>query len=1154
MRSCAPEIHLGRDRTRMRDPRDAARQHATADAILQRYFHEDDGKRWQLQVLADEVGMGKTFVALAVAYSMLASMRAGKAPADLQGCLPRVVVIAPPNKALRTKWHREVQELVRRCFHEEDASVARRWFHPVLCERYEDLVNELAKPLVAEPSGEREAPHVIVTHMGALGGGKRLQHYDIKRRVLLGALFRFWGRRMPTEERERLLKGAPEGWPSDPQTLTEVAPEDWAAKLSFPGGLDEMLTCLRRIAESQAEALANLLTQCREIGAPYVRKRDELFSSVSTALNALYAQLCAARMTAGIPLVIVDEAHNWKNGPRQGSNGYEGFRRWVAPFARRALLLTATPFQLRPHEMIEILKVGDHLAPTPSSAENEERRTHLENHREKVIRTALDQSATHSASFAKAWGRLSRETATRLGRTWHEPRLVAARHRLVELAGRSGALTAGDVDRVVMDVLADPDFIDQREILREGLRLHAFNADLSRELGELVVRHRRRTDHRLVQIGAEYEDARLAQTRQDRHVLHAANGIDVRGDAELPHYLLMRCVSEMKGGKGRSSLGTALTGCYSTLLESNEGRGLTKRLASGGAGNVYVELLRQMVDTSKDAEHPKVRVLTEAVVRAFRAGEKTLVFCFRTHTAKRLEDILSRAIEAELSGRAEALGGERALENLRSRITRREGDLVVLGLDRVLWSLAWAASSAEIALPPLDAEKLRLQPDELGAVARLALRHGVDLTSEKVDRVFLNRVHEHVVAQRLRKEPGAQLWKRILAAMCDPSWIEAPYGLSDHADGDDDAHKETGGLDARGIHARYPVVLADPASGDVSYLALQLDLRRRRAVAQEQVSVLDAYVDAPSFWLGTRPESTRAGDPLGNPARTLRALHEHLLRVTRDRVTFDWKDRALTLQALRRAILRSSILLRILPRQSQLDDASWGQLLVDGLLRPLEGQRESLADRLAVFVEDLQAADGHLYNPGDSRHHLYEATRLRGTDSPFVALVNGETAPDTRERIFAGFNSPLMPDVLVCTSVGQEGIDLHRHCRHVVHYDLAWNPAVVEQRTGRVDRIGSKTFRERSVELGGGDAHLSVGVPFLAGTYDERMYEELRLRAQTFEVLTGGDLTPDELEGAEDGENPEGEPRDDGYPTLPDEMIDDLRVRLHVWDDVAAAE
>lgn len=30
-----------------------------------------------------------------------------------------------------------------------------------------------------------------------------------------------------------------------------------------------------------------------------------------------------------------------------------------------------------------------------------------------------------------------------------------------------------------------------------------------------------------------------------------------------------------------------------------------------------------------------------------------------------------------------------------------------------------------------------------------------------------------------------------------------------------------------------------------------------------------------------------------------------------------------------------------------------------------------------------------------------------------------------------------------------------------MHYDLAWNPAVLEQRIGRVDRIGSKPFREQ---------------------------------------------------------------------------------------------
>ena len=170
----------------------------------------------------------------------------------------------------------------------------------------------------------------------------------------------------------------------------------------------------------------------------------------------------------------------------------------------------------------------------------------------------------------------------------------------------------------------------------------------------------------------------------------------------------------------------------------------------------------------------------------------------------------------------------------------------------------------------------------------------------------------------------------------------------------------------------------------------------------------------------------------------------------------------------------------------------------------------------------------------------------------FVALVtgvHGSKDKKTRERVFSGFNTPLLPEVLICTSVGQEGIDLHRHCRHVVHFDLAWNPAVMEQRTGRIDRIGSKTFRERSLAEGLSDSFLEIGVPYLAGTYDERMYEELRLRAQTFEVLTGGDLTADDAEGYDDHKKAEGEEAGLRFVALPDSMVDAMRVNLHVWTD-----
>jgi superfamily II DNA/RNA helicase len=170
-------------------------------------------------------------------------------------------------------------------------------------------------------------------------------------------------------------------------------------------------------------------------------------------------------------------------------------------------------------------------------------------------------------------------------------------------------------------------------------------------------------------------------------------------------------------------------------------------------------------------------------------------------------------------------------------------------------------------------------------------------------------------------------------------------------------------------------------------------------------------------------------------------------------------------------------------------------------------------------------------------------------------LVTGSNRND-RDAVFNGFNTPLLPDVLVCTEVGQEGIDLHRHCRHVIHYDLGWNPAATEQRTGRIDRIGSKAVRERKIASRGSEGRrmsgvqlrgLDVALPYLAGTYDERMFDRLRTRAQVFDILTGGDPTADQ-DSAALWLQADSEGQDDGrrIVPLPRQMLDDLRLDLAI--------
>ena len=135
----------------------------------------------------------------------------------------------------------------------------------------------------------------------------------------------------------------------------------------------------------------------------------------------------------------------------------------------------------------------------------------------------------------------------------------------------------------------------------------------------------------------------------------------------------------------------------------------------------------------------------------------------------------------------------------------------------------------------------------------------------------------------------------------------------------------------------------------------------------------------------------------------------------------------------------------------------------------------------------------------------YDTDELQGTKpeylAPNVRLVNGTTSSDTRRHLMLTFNTPYYPDILVASSVMAEGVDLHLNCRYVVHHDLCWNPSTLEQRTGRVDRIGAKA------EISG--QPIQVYIPFIAETQDEKMYRVVMDRERWFSVVMGEDYKVD---------------------------------------------
>ncbi len=76
--------------------------------------------------------------------------------------------------------------------------------------------------------------------------------------------------------------------------------------------------------------------------------------------------------------------------------------------------------------------------------------------------------------------------------------------------------------------------------------------------------------------------------------------------------------------------------------------------------------------------------------------------------------------------------------------------------------------------------------------------------------------------------------------------------------------------------------------------------------------------------------------------------------------------------------------------------------------------------------------------------------------------VVGTTGQDKIDRgiLAAKFRMPGYPYVLITTDILREGEDLHTYCQNVYHYGIAWNPSDMQQRTGRVDRINSLSYRK----------------------------------------------------------------------------------------------
>ena len=128
---------------------------------------------------------------------------------------------------------------------------------------------------------------------------------------------------------------------------------------------------------------------------------------------------------------------------------------------------------------------------------------------------------------------------------------------------------------------------------------------------------------------------------------------------------------------------------------------------------------------------------------------------------------------------------------------------------------------------------------------------------------------------------------------------------------------------------------------------------------------------------------------------------------------------------------------------------------------------DAKADAVLKWLEAHLKKDGAWTNERVILFTEYRATQAwiqqilagHGYGGGRLQLIYGGMDPDDREAAKAAFQadpkqSPVR--ILLATDAASEGIDLQNHCHLLIHLEIPYNPNVMEQRNGRIDRHGQK--------------------------------------------------------------------------------------------------
>ncbi len=127
------------------------------------------------------------------------------------------------------------------------------------------------------------------------------------------------------------------------------------------------------------------------------------------------------------------------------------------------------------------------------------------------------------------------------------------------------------------------------------------------------------------------------------------------------------------------------------------------------------------------------------------------------------------------------------------------------------------------------------------------------------------------------------------------------------------------------------------------------------------------------------------------------------------------------------------------------DDERWAALLDRYRANAIGAKQAALLTLLAQNPAEKKMVFVHHHN---SMVHLADLLRRQGT--AFAMFDGGMTGP-AKDAAVEAFRTDA--PVLLCSESGGEGRNL-QFCNTLINFDIPWNPMAIEQRIGRIDRIG----------------------------------------------------------------------------------------------------